>query len=88
MKETEDTFEVEIQAKEHQHEPQAENGHDGYHGSYGHEFWQRILERASEAPAKEIRKWDPPERVCVARCRREDRPGFYPRQHPVNGDPR
>lgn len=27
---------------------QAENGHDGYHGNYVHESWQRLLERAGE----------------------------------------
>jgi len=36
---------------------QAENGHDGYHGNYVHESWQRVLERANEAPVREIRKF-------------------------------
>jgi benzoate/toluate 1,2-dioxygenase alpha subunit len=36
---------------------QAENGHDGYHGNYVHESWQRLLERAGEAPVKDIRKY-------------------------------
>ncbi|HVQ93171.1 MAG TPA: Rieske 2Fe-2S domain-containing protein [Mycobacteriales bacterium] len=36
---------------------QAENGHDGYHGNYVHESWQRLLERAGEAPVKDVRKF-------------------------------
>ncbi|HZB31160.1 MAG TPA: Rieske 2Fe-2S domain-containing protein [Streptosporangiaceae bacterium] len=36
---------------------QAENGHDGYHGNYVHESWQRLLERAGEAPVRDIRKY-------------------------------
>jgi phenylpropionate dioxygenase-like ring-hydroxylating dioxygenase large terminal subunit len=36
---------------------QAENGHDGYHGNYVHESWQRVLERAGEAPVRDIRKF-------------------------------
>jgi len=36
---------------------QAENGHDGYHGNYVHESWQRVLARAGEAPVREIRKF-------------------------------
>jgi benzoate/toluate 1,2-dioxygenase alpha subunit len=36
---------------------QAENGHDGYHGNYVHESWQRLLARAGEAPVKDIRKY-------------------------------
>jgi phenylpropionate dioxygenase-like ring-hydroxylating dioxygenase large terminal subunit len=36
---------------------QAENGHDGYHGNYVHESWQRLLERAGEAPVREVRKF-------------------------------
>lgn len=36
---------------------QAENGHDGYHGNYVHESWQRVLARAGEAPVKDIRKY-------------------------------
>jgi phenylpropionate dioxygenase-like ring-hydroxylating dioxygenase large terminal subunit len=31
---------------------QAENGHDGYHGNYVHESWQRVLARAGEAPVR------------------------------------
>jgi benzoate/toluate 1,2-dioxygenase alpha subunit len=36
---------------------QAENGHDGYHGNYVHESWQRVLDRAGEAPMRDIRKY-------------------------------
>ena len=36
---------------------QAENGHDGYHGNYVHESWQRLLDRAGEAPVRDIRKY-------------------------------
>lgn len=36
---------------------QAENGHDGYHGNYVHESWQRLLDRAGEAQVKEIRQY-------------------------------
>jgi benzoate/toluate 1,2-dioxygenase subunit alpha len=36
---------------------QAENGHDGYHGNYVHESWQRVLARAGEAPVRDIRKY-------------------------------
>jgi benzoate/toluate 1,2-dioxygenase subunit alpha len=36
---------------------QAENGHDGYHGNYVHESWQRLLARAGEAPVKDIRAY-------------------------------
>ncbi|MGP4015988.1 aromatic ring-hydroxylating oxygenase subunit alpha [Saccharopolyspora sp. 5N708] len=36
---------------------QAENGHDGYHGNYVHESWQRVLDRAGEAPVRDIRKY-------------------------------
>jgi len=36
---------------------QAENGHDGYHGNYVHESWQRVLARAGEAPVRDIRKF-------------------------------
>jgi benzoate/toluate 1,2-dioxygenase alpha subunit len=36
---------------------QAENGHDGYHGNYVHESWQRLLERAGEGAVKDVRKF-------------------------------
>ncbi len=36
---------------------QAENGADGYHGNYVHASWQKLLQRAGEAPVKEIRKF-------------------------------
>jgi benzoate/toluate 1,2-dioxygenase alpha subunit len=36
---------------------QAENGHDGYHGNYVHESWQRVLERAGEDSVRDIRKY-------------------------------
>jgi benzoate/toluate 1,2-dioxygenase alpha subunit len=36
---------------------QAENGHDGYHGNYVHESWQKILARAGESEVKEIRDY-------------------------------
>ena len=36
---------------------QAENGHDGYHGNYVHESWQRLLDRAGEAPVRDIRRY-------------------------------
>lgn len=36
---------------------QAENGHDGYHGNYVHESWQRVLDRAGEAPVRDIRRF-------------------------------
>lgn len=36
---------------------QAENGADGYHGNYVHESWQKLLERAGEAPVKDIKKY-------------------------------
>ena len=36
---------------------QAENGTDSYHGNYVHESWQRVLQRAGEAPVKEVRQF-------------------------------
>ena len=36
---------------------QAENGADGYHGNYVHQSWQKVLERAGEAPVKEIKRY-------------------------------
>jgi benzoate/toluate 1,2-dioxygenase alpha subunit len=36
---------------------QAENGHDGYHGNYVHESWQRLLERAGEGTVRDVRKY-------------------------------
>jgi benzoate/toluate 1,2-dioxygenase alpha subunit len=36
---------------------QAENGADGYHGNYVHASWQKLLQRAGEAPVKDIRKF-------------------------------
>jgi phenylpropionate dioxygenase-like ring-hydroxylating dioxygenase large terminal subunit len=36
---------------------QAENGADGYHGNYVHASWQKLLQRAGEAPVKEIRQF-------------------------------
>lgn len=35
---------------------QAENGADGYHGNYVHQSWQKLLQRAGEAPVKEIHR--------------------------------
>jgi phenylpropionate dioxygenase-like ring-hydroxylating dioxygenase large terminal subunit len=35
---------------------QADNGADGYHGNYVHASWQKLLQRAGEAPVKEIHK--------------------------------
>jgi fatty-acyl-CoA synthase len=34
---------------------QAENGADGYHGNYVHASWQKLLERAGEAPVRDIK---------------------------------
>jgi benzoate/toluate 1,2-dioxygenase subunit alpha len=36
---------------------QAENGADGYHGNYVHQSWQKVLERAGEAPVREIKRY-------------------------------
>jgi phenylpropionate dioxygenase-like ring-hydroxylating dioxygenase large terminal subunit len=36
---------------------QAENGADGYHGNYVHQSWQKVLERAKEAPVREIKRY-------------------------------
>lgn len=36
---------------------QAENGADGYHGNYVHQSWQKVLERAQEAPVREIKRY-------------------------------
>jgi benzoate/toluate 1,2-dioxygenase alpha subunit len=36
---------------------QAENGADGYHGNYVHASWQKLLERAGEAPVKDIKRY-------------------------------
>ena len=36
---------------------QAENGADGYHGNYVHQSWQKVLERAGEAPVKDIKRY-------------------------------
>jgi phenylpropionate dioxygenase-like ring-hydroxylating dioxygenase large terminal subunit len=36
---------------------QAENGADGYHGNYVHASWQKLLQRAGEAPVKDIRRF-------------------------------
>jgi phenylpropionate dioxygenase-like ring-hydroxylating dioxygenase large terminal subunit len=36
---------------------QAENGADGYHGNYVHQSWQKVLERAEEAPVREIKRY-------------------------------
>jgi benzoate/toluate 1,2-dioxygenase alpha subunit len=36
---------------------QAENGADGYHGNFVHASWQKLLERAGEAPVRDIKKF-------------------------------
>jgi benzoate/toluate 1,2-dioxygenase alpha subunit len=36
---------------------QAENGADGYHGNFVHASWQKLLERAGEAPVSDIKKF-------------------------------
>jgi phenylpropionate dioxygenase-like ring-hydroxylating dioxygenase large terminal subunit len=55
--------EIEIAAPSHKYyypgnwKWQAENGVDGYHGNYVHASWQKLLERAGEAPVRDIRNF-------------------------------